>query len=202
MTSVDDWLFFLKQSHGLVGFPLVVAGLGLTLFGWRMWKVSVMLSYALIGAAIGAVVAGPRDDPWLYALAIGAGLGLISYWPIRHAAALLGGLLGAGIVTFSLTAVGISGTALWSAGGAALIGCTAFAFLNRQPVVIVVTALLGAVLLVSGLTAFVMMLPGFFRPLHAMAAGSAIALPFAILVPTIASFFYQAAEIRRLHVNL
>ncbi len=199
---MDDWLFFLKQSRGLVGFPLVVAGLGLMLFGWRMWKVSVMLSYALIGAAIGAVAAGPRDDPWLYALVIGAGLGLISYWPIRHAVALLGGLLGAGIVTFSLTTVGISGTSLWGAGGAALIGCTAFAFLNRQHVVIVVTALLGAVLLVSGLTAFVMTLPGFFRPLHAMAAGSAIALPFAILVPAVVSFFYQAAELRRLHVDL
>ena len=202
MIPLDDWLLYLKQSQSAVGFPLVVAGLGLMLFGWRMWKVCVMLSYALLGAALAARIVGPCDNQWLYALAAGAGLGLVSYWPVNYAVSGLGGLIGAGMVTHSLANLGVSGTALLASGGAAFIGCAAFAFLNRQHVVIVVTAFLGAALLVSGLTAWVMNLPGLYGTLRAMAAGSAIVIPFIVVVPTVVSSFYQLAEVRRLHVDL
>jgi len=202
MISLDDWLLYLRQSQSAVGFPLVVAGLGLMLFGWRMWKVCVMLSYALLGAAFGAWIVGPCDGQWLYALAAGAGLGLVSYWPVNYAVSVLGGLIGAGMVTYSLANLGVAGTALLASGGAAFIGCAAFAFLNRQHVVIVVTAFLGAALLVSGLTAWVVNLPGLYGTLRAMAAGSAIVIPFIVAVPTVVSSFYQLAEVRRLHVDL
>ena len=202
MIPLDDWLLYLKQSQSAVGFPLVVAGLGLMLFGWRMWKVCVMLSYALLGAALAARIVGPCDNQWLYALAAGAGLGLVSYWPVNYAVAGLGGFIGAGMVTHSLANLGVSGTALLASGGAAFIGCAAFAFLNRQHVVIVVTAFLGAALLVSGLAAWVVNLPGLYGTLRAMAAGSAIVIPFIVVVPTVVSSFYQLAEVRRLHVDL
>ncbi|UCC28870.1 MAG: hypothetical protein JSU86_11785 [Phycisphaerales bacterium] len=202
MISLDDWLLYLKQSQSAVGFPLVIGGLGLMLFGWRMWKVCVMLSYALLGAALGARIVGPCDNQWLYALAAGAGLGLASYWPVNYAVSGLGGLIGAAMVTHSLANLGVSGTALLASGGAAFIGCTAFAFLNRQHVVIVVTAFLGAALLVSGLAAWVVNLPGLYGTVRAMAAGSAIVIPFIVVVPTVMSSFYQLAEVRRLHVDL
>ena len=55
LVNIDNLLLFLKQSHSAAGFPLVVGGLGLMLFGWRMWKVCVMLSFGLIGAGLGAI---------------------------------------------------------------------------------------------------------------------------------------------------
>ena len=202
ITSVDAWLVFLKQSHSAVGVPLVVAGIALMFFGWRMWKLCVMLSYALIGAVIGALLVGPCDDQWLYALCGGAVLGLISYWPVNIAVTLLGGLIGAGVITFSLAEIGLKGTTLWTAGGIAMIACTAFAFLNRQQIVIVVTAFLGAALLMSGLATWIMQLPALYGTLRQMATGSAIVLPFILIVPTVMSSFYQTAEVRRLNVNL
>jgi len=202
ITSVDEWLIFLKQSHTAVGFPLVVAGIALMFFGWRMWKLCVMLSYAVIGAVIGALLIGPCDEQWMYALCGAAVLGLISYWPVNIAVSVLGGLIGAGIITFSLAEIGLKGTTLWTAGGIAMAGCTAFAFLNRQHIVIVVTAFLGAVLLMSGVATWVMQLPALYGTLRQMATGSAIVLPFILIVPTVMSSFYQAAEVRRLNVNL
>lgn len=172
------------------------------LFGWRMWKVCVMLSYGVIGAAIAAAIAGPSDDQWLYAIAGGVVLGLISYWPVKYALAILGGVLCAGIVGFSLSTAGLAGTLLLTSATVALIGGTAFAFLNRQYVVIVVTAFQGAILLVSGLAAWVMSMPSFYGDLRAMATGSVIVLPFLLLVPTVMSSFYQAAEIHRLRVDV
>lgn len=202
MTPLNDWIVFLKESQTTAGFPLVVAGLGLMLFGWRMWKVCVMLSYGVIGAAIAAGIAGPCDDQWLYAIAGGVVLGLISYWPVRYALAILGGVLCACIVMFSLSGAGLSGMSLLIAGGVAMIGGTAFAFLNRQYVVIVVTAFQGAILLISGLAAWIMSLPSFYGDVRAMATGSVMVLPFVLLVPTVMSSFYQAAEVHRLQADL
>ena len=83
-----------------------------------------------------------------------------------------------------------------------MIACTAFAFLNRQQIVIVVTAFLGAVLLMSGLATWVMQAPALYGTLRQMATGSAIVLPFILIVPTVMSSFYQTAEVRRLNVDL
>ncbi len=202
ITSVDDWLLFLRRSHSVIGLPLVIGGVGLMLFGWRLWKLCVMLSYALIGALVGALVVGPSDERLVVALGCGAVLGMASYWGITHAVSLLGGLIGAGVVTYSLANIGLSGWALWILGAAALIACTAFASLNRQNVVIVVTAFFGAVLLVSGAAVWLMTLPNLYTPLQAVSAGGTIILPFVLLVPTVVSCFYQSAEVRRLDAIL
>lgn len=181
---------------------MVVGGVALMFFGWRMWKVCVMISFGVIGAAIGAMLVGPSDDQWMYAVCGALALGLLSYWPVNIAVSLLGGLIGGGMVTMSLAQLGLMGTTLWVAGGVATLAFVAFAFLNRQLVVIVVTAFLGALLLLSGLATWVMALPGFYGSLRTLATGSVLVLPFILMVPTIMSSFYQASEVRRLNVEL
>lgn len=198
ITSLNDWLYFLKVSQSAVGFPLVIAGLGLMLFGWRMWKVCVMLAFGVIGAVVAAMFVGPCDDQWRYALGGGIVLGALSYWPANHAVAALGGLIGGGIITHSLSELGLSNAALWFSGGAAFLACGAFAYLNRQYVVIIITAFLGATLLISGLTAWVMTLPSLYGTMRSIASDSVIVVPFLLLVPTVMSSFYQGAEVRRL----
>lgn len=202
ITSVDDWLLFLKQSPSAMGLPLILGGLGLMLFGWRLWKICVMISFGLIGATLVAWFVGPCSDQWLYATAGGAALALASYWPVKCAVSLLGGLIGAVIVMYSMSGFGVSGILLWTCGGIAAVACTGIAFLNRQHVVIVVTAFLGAVLVVSGLAIWAMNMPILYGTVLAMATGSAIVVPFILLVPTVMSSFYQIAEVRRLHIEL
>lgn len=199
---IDDWLLFLRQSHSAMGIPLLVAGVGLMLFGWRLWKLCVMLSFGLIGAVAGAWLVGPGDDQWQYAAIGGVALALASYWPAKYAVSLLGGLIGAVLTMYLMSGLGFSGELLLAVGGVALVVCAAYSFLNRRHVVIIVTAFLGAVLLLSGLTAWVANMPWLYRAVQGMAAGSAIVVPFILLVPTVMSSFYQSAEVRRLHVDL
>ena len=63
--SVDGWLDFLKDSHGAAAFPLIVGGLGLMFFGWRFWRLCVILAFGLIGAIAGGLagheIAGRGD---------------------------------------------------------------------------------------------------------------------------------------------
>lgn len=200
--SIDSWLRFLESSSSAAGFPLVVAGAGLMLFGWRMWRICVILSFGLIGAIVTAYLVGGGDNQWLYTVAGGAAVGVLSYWPARYALALLGGLIGGGLVVYSLDSIGIAGTALWGLGLTSFIACIALAVLNRQGVVVIVTSFLGAVLLVSGLVAWSMATPSLYKTFQGLAGGSAIVIPFLILVPTVMSCFYQGAEVRRLCADL
>lgn len=197
-----DWLNFLYHSGNGVGFPLVVGGLGLMFFGWRMWKISVMLSYGVIGALACRWWLGPDDAGLMDVLASGAALALLSYWPVNYTVSFLGGFAAAGVTVLYLKAIGFSGFAPWGASAAAFIMGSAFAYLNRQTVVILATAILGAVLLVSGLTSWIMAWPQVYTALRGLALDSTIMVPFLLLAPTIASCFYQGAEVSRLGVEL
>lgn len=199
--SVQDWISLLRDGHGAAGIPLIVGGLSLMLFGWRLWKVCVVLAFGLIGTLIGAQLVGPSDRQMTYALVCGIILGLVSYWPGHISIAVLGGIIGGGVIHFYLESMNLSGWTLWGGVGAAFVACTAFAVINRRHVVILVTAFLGAMLLLSGLTSWAMNVPGVLGTFRSMAAWSVIVVPFLVLVPTVMSCFYQIAEVRRLRIE-
>ena len=69
-------------------------------------------------------------------------------------------------------------------------------------VAVVLTAFLGAIFLLSGLAAWLMAAPSLYSTVERMARGSALVLPFAVLVPTVMSGFYQLAEVKRVDAEL
>ncbi len=202
ITSVEGWVEFLRDLHFVGGVPLVAAGVGMMLFGWRMWKVSVVVTFAIIGAMAASWFVGPGPYQWVYTIAGGALLALLSYHPVHHAAALLGGLLTATIARYYLIGLNVEGTSLWVASGVALTVGTAFSVLNRRHVVVAVTAFLGAILLISGLATWVMEMPSLFNTIRSMASGSVIVAPFLLIVPTVMSCFYQVGEMHRLQAEV
>lgn len=202
ITSVSDWLAFLKSADTLVGIPLLVAGVALMLAGWRMWKVCVVVSFGLIGAGIGSALSWTDEYRWLCALIGAIILGGLSYRPARHAVAVLGGVIGAGFIVHLLSGINLPTSAVWLVGGAIFFGCSALAFINRQTVMIGVTAFLGAVLLISGLTVFVMTSPALYGYFDAMSAGGTFVAAFLLLVPTVVSSFFQASEVHRLGAEI
>ena len=202
ITSINDWMCFLRDVNHVGGVPLVAVGLALMLFGWRMWKICVVLAFWLIGAIGVSKLVGPGQSQLFYAACGGAVLGLAAFYPVKYAISLLGGLLVSGVVFHYLSGINIEGSTLWMSAGAALIGGTAFAALNRRHVVILVTAFLGAVLLMSGITAWIMAFPPFFGTVRTLASDSMIVVPFLLLVPTVMSCFYQVAEVHRLQIEL
>jgi hypothetical protein len=202
MVSLQDWLTFLKNSQGAAGLPLVVAGLALALFGWRMWRICVILAYGFIGGALGAMLAPAGSNQWYYAVPAGVLLGALSYWPLQHAITLLGGLIGGGAIILSLQEARVTGAMVWAMGACAFAACTAMAALNRQRVVVAVTAFLGAVCLVSGIVCWIMPWPGVYGTLTAMTGETMLVVPFLLIVPTVMSWFYQVSEIHRLRVEI
>ena len=201
ISALQEPLDLLRSGSSVLGLPLILVGLGLLVFGWRLWTLCVVLSFALVGAAIGSVIAGPGESQTLYALVAAGVFGVLSWGLARHAVGVLGGLVGMGLVLHVLSGLGLSGVVPWIGGGLAFAGCFAWTFLYRQYAVIFVTAFLGASLLVSGFTSAATASPALHETVRRLASANALVVPFVLLVSTVMSCFYQASEVRRLRVG-
>lgn len=202
ITSLNDWLSYLRGSDPLLGVPMVVVGAALCLFGWRLWRLCVVASFGIIGYGLGATFFSGQPEQLWYTIPIVLGLAGLSYPLASYAVAVLGGLLGAAAVAHLLSDLRVDSTVYWIIVGVAFFGATGYALISRRLVVIVVTAAIGAGLVLSGLTAFLMASPSAYGTLRAVVNSSVIALPFVMLVPTVMSCFYQVAEVNRLQREL
>lgn len=202
ITSVNDWITFLRSTDSAIAFPLVICGLGLMLFGWRMWKACVVLAFGLIGAVAGGIVAGQSENQAMFAIVGAVLFGVVSSYPVRQALAVLGGLIGVGVTHFYISPLILNEIVHWSLCATAFIVFAGYSLLSKQRVVIFVTAFLGAVLLMSGLAAWVMSMPVFFDTVRALTSYSMIVVPFLLVVPAAMSCFYQIAEVHRLQLDL
>lgn len=204
ITSLHEWLVVLRDLQSVIAFPLIVAGLILMLFGWRLWKPCVGLSFALVGAFAATMLAryqGSEAEPMFVgvcALAFAA----VSYCFARAALPLLGGLIGAAFAWELCGSFRLDGPMQWVLASTAFISGCALALINRRYLIIGITGFLGAVVFMSGVAALIMTMSGFYSTVHSMAVGSAIVVPFILLVPSVMSFFYQVSEVRRMQAEL
>jgi len=199
---VHDWIAYLRVTQGAAGFPLIVAGVALMAFGWRMWKLCVVLAFAAIGAGVALSYTPDSSDRWIVAGLAALLLGAASYWPARYAVPLLGGLIGGGAVMVYLSELGMRGAPLWCLAAAGLVVSTAYAMIYHAKVIVLITAVLGSVLLVSGLIAAVMTAPSVYGWFNGMASESMVFAPLLVIVPTVVSCFYQMGEARRMHMGV
>jgi hypothetical protein len=200
-TSLELYVSFLRDAQFTGGIPLVVTGLALMLFGWRMWKICVVSAFGLIGFAVTYQLMPTQSDRLWYAIGAGVLLAVAVFHPVKYSICVLGGLIAAGIVHLYLQSLQFDPPVVWAGAGAAFIGGTAYAALARRHVVVGVTAFLGACLLVTGLAAWMIAFPAFFNSARYLAERSAIVIPFVLGVPTVMSCFYQIAEIHRVQAE-
>ncbi|MCC7292166.1 MAG: hypothetical protein IT449_08925 [Phycisphaerales bacterium] len=197
ITSVSDWAAFLHSCDALTGIPFIFAGGALMALGWRMWKFCVVITFTLIGMAVGVGLAEAPQQQVTYGLCGAVVLGLASFPPVQHSISLLGGLLGGALLHGMLEAFGLEGVALWVSTGLVVMVVTPLCAINRKQVIILITSFQGAVMLVSGLAILAHSEPMFRGTYEEMAEYSAIVTPFVLLVPTVMSIFLQMADVRQ-----
>ncbi len=202
INSTHEWLSLLKQASPMLGIPLLAAGAGLMIFGWRLSRVCVALTFAVVGYLAGHMiwghVEGQQSMPWIAA----AGLALVALAPVSWGIALAGGLGASALLFGALKGFGLTGPALWVAAGVVLFGATALSAIQRRYVVIVLSSLEGSILMLSGLTAMAISSGAVYNTVKGMASSSGIVAPFMLLVPTVVSFFYQVSDVRRVGAEI
>ena len=202
--SLESWELFLRDSGVAAAIPLLIAGVGMMFFGWRLWRLCVVCSFAVMGGAVfmstfGSGVAGAGD--WLYALIGGVLFGAVSYWPARYLVAILGGVVASVAAMYYLQAIGLRGGAEYALCAAVWIAGTAYAFLNRRHVVVLLTSFLGAAAFLSGIVAIMTTVPAVNGVYRSLTSYSAFVGPFLLLVPMVMSAFYQIAEMRKMNTK-
>ncbi len=202
-TEYVDWLGTLGWVEAAA---MIVFGLIYLLYGWRIFKLLVIVNALLIGGFVGAMVGGQFQAPHapLWGAAAGAlGLAILA-WPLmKGAVALMAGLAGAAI------AYGVWTTVMQARGDAemlqyawiaAIAGGVLFAglgyFLLRL-FVIVFTCVQGSWMAVSGTLVLLMKSPSIAEQIEAFLTGSAHALPALIAAPAAVGFLLQAVFTHR-----
>jgi len=197
ITSIDQWVTFLQRSDMLLGVPLCAVGFMMAIAGWRLWKAAVVATFGIIGGVIGVLVAGPQGNSLMYCIVGAALLGTASLPPANYSIAVLGGLISAAIAHTTLTATHLPPLPMWIAVGVVFAACTALSFIYLRPVIAIITAFEGAVLLISGAIVFISDMPslwGFFR---SISVSYGFFLPFLLVVPTVAGSLLQMADARQ-----
>ena len=157
-------------------YPLVAAlvllpvGLAFLLYGYRVYKVLVILTFAIVGGLIGMTVGSLFALTGLAPLVgmiVGAlVLGFLA-WPLHRIGwAILGGIVSAIVfASFAATAgVTVHAYILVIGGFAFVLGLVLTLWLFR-PLLVIITALVGATLLVEGALKLTVLRPSFGEPI-------------------------------------
>ena len=193
----NAWMTYLHTAEAVLALPLVVAGALLMLFGWRLWRLVAALTYLL---AAGAGVYELVGDPvWQGSAALGAGLAAgAAAWCLRqHAVAGIGALVGAAAGLHFAQVFSLQGPGLYVAAGLGGAAGWALTILNLRQMTVFLTATLGAVLLMSGMSVLAQVAPGVHRLITDVTGSSPLLGVFVVLVPAVVSCFYQLSEARR-----
>ena len=191
-----------ESANPLIGLPVAGAGLALMLLGWRMWKICLAATYALLGYGAVMVYLPTVDDPMFYAIALGIMLATTSVVVADQAVGALGGIAGAMVVHHTLMGWGMAAPVVWAVAVLSFTLISAVSYLNRRKVVIVITSFQGGVLLSTGFIVLVKSqasLAEFFS--GAQAGNHAIFLPFLVLVPTVIGCLVQGSDIREISAD-
>lgn len=201
VSSQAQYLAELKAAEPLLAIAAVVVGVVLLLFGWRVFKVWVVVNAVLVGLLLGdrlALFLGrPELALWL-AMGAGAVLAVLT-WPLmKLAISALGGMAG-GFVgyhgwRYAMTLIDRPDLAGydWVAALVASLVVALLAFMIFRAVVVAATSIQGSLLIVSGALSLCLKLPALERALYRPLLDSPHLLALLIAIPALVGIVYQS----------
>ena len=183
-----NWVSGMNCLHAAL---FVGAGLVYLLYGWKVFKILVVINAALLGAWAGHWLGQVRGLGW-WPAPVGCVAFAALSWPfMRYAVSLMGGLAGAVLGVLAARSLGLEGPALAAGAviGMATLGLLAFVFLRI--LVSGLSAVQGAVMTVGGLVAIVSRFRDMGGHIRTALYGHGYLLPLLVVVPAIIGFAYQ-----------
>ena len=187
----DSFWQFIVNISWLQAVFAVAFGIIYLVYGWRVFKVLVVINLAIIGLFLGKYVGALLGSPLWGAIVGTFILGVFSWSFMKYAVAVLGGIAGA-----------ILGAALWRTGGlpdhllddGALVGLIAggfLAFSSFRMSIMFFTSLQGSAFVVIGALALLNDYPDLGFRVTSAVQNSAYILPLLVLIPTFGGILFQ-----------
>ncbi len=164
------------------------------LYGWRVFKILVVICFALLGLALGMTlgekIQGDNSELWAGLAGLGL-MGAVSLPLMRYAVSILGAIAG-GILTSGLWyACGLTDTYIWAGALIGIIAGGMISFIVFRIAVMLFSSLGGSSLIVVGLLALLYTYHPGGGNLKALVLGSKWFLPTALMVPTAIGLIVQ-----------
>ncbi len=203
MSSQGQYLAELKAAEPLLAIAAIVVGVVLLLFGWRVFKVWVVVNAAIVGLLLGdriaVAIARPELQLWL-SLGLAVVLAMVSWSLMKFAISILGGMAGGfiGYHGWRYVASLIQRPELaqydWVAALVCMVVMGLLAFMIFRAIVVAATSIQGSLLLVSGALALCLKLPALDRALSRPLLDSSHLLSLLIAIPAVVGIIYQSIK--------
>jgi len=190
-----DWIWGqITALNVLEALTFIAFGVVCLLYGWRVFKVLVVISFALLGLLAGIllsdIVLGADNNPILGVL-MGAVLAIASVPMMRWSVCVLGAVAG-GIMTASLWyAFELPEEMIWAGGLVGIVAGGMISFIVFRIAVMLFSCLWGSALIIMGIIAILYMYPATTGQMQDLVLGEKWFLPVAILIPAAIGVFFQ-----------
>jgi hypothetical protein len=146
-----DFLNYCQHMAPEIAMLLIIAGLVYLLWGYKIFKMLVLLNAAVFGGYIGASMTH-GGEPAAAAAVIGAVFAGAVAWPtMKYAVALMGGVFGAILGAGIWHGAGLDENLLWAGALSGLIALGMLSFILFRGSVMVYTSLQGSAMMVFGI---------------------------------------------------
>lgn len=185
-----DWC--LHMNAGLAAL-LIALGIIYLLFGFKIFRVLMMLNAAALGAAVGFAV-GQRTDLGLALMVLCGFVAAAVTWPLmKWAIAILGGLSGALLGACVWQTCGLDPHFAWSGALTGLVLFGLLSFILFRGSVTMYMCLQGAAMLILGVLGMLCKYDQVAPKVTNTMALRPFLLPMAVIIPAIIGMLYQQA---------
>lgn len=163
-------------------------------YGWRVFKVLVIISFALLGMGLGMIISNKINEgnSQLWGGLIGlAVMGALAVPLMRWAVSILGALAGGVLTSGVWYACGLNETYLWAGALIGIIAGGMISFIIFKIAVMLFSSLGGSGLMVTGLLALLYLYPQTTEQVKELVFTHKWFLPAALLIPTAAGIILQ-----------
>jgi len=171
-------------------------------YGWRVFKILVVISFALLGLVIGITVSDKISGQNSQLLGGLIGLGLMAAlsvplmrWSVSILGAVAGGILTAGV----WVACGLPEQYFWAGALVGIVAGGMISFIIFKIAVMLFSSLGGSALMVIGLLALLYLYPRTTEQVEELVFVRKWFLPAALLIPTAVGIFLQNKFIKDSH---
>lgn len=194
IVPIDMFWQYITSLNILEALTFISFGAVCLLYGWRVFKILVVISFALLGLFVGVTISDKinGENHRLIGGLIGLGLmGAVSVPLMRWAVSILGAIAG-GILTSGIWyACGLTEKYIWAGALVGIIAGGMISFIIFKIAVMLFSSLGGGTLIVVGILALLYLYPQTTEQVHDLVFTRKWFLPVALIIPTAVGVIVQ-----------
>jgi hypothetical protein len=194
IVPIDLFWQYITSLNVLEAMTFISFGAVCLLYGWRVFKILVVISFALLGLFFGVTISDKLngENHRLIGGLIGLGLmGAVSVPLMRWAVSILGAIAG-GILTSGIWyACGLTEKYIWAGALVGIIAGGMISFIIFKIAVMLFSSLGGGTLIVIGILALLYLYPETTEQVHDLVFTTKWFLPVVLIIPTAVGVIVQ-----------